>query len=278
MKKNTENKATRKLAEYSELNQTELYRSYGVKKKEGFFAYLNDHLATVLLVLLYFFQIAAWILGAFWLTVMLGTIGIVLAVSAALTFVWLRFLKVPRKRIKLFFRLKKTCRSLGYKITFYRGFFKGLLFHGDGIDLTVDTGKKLWIVRFFPCRKYNTEILFENEHTIIKKTNPIRLKRSLMGDSASFSPRFSGMAGVMGLSSILKRSRTTVIEYSFTDEKELPGRKCERALIINPVPHTLKKKEKDGATYETGSGEKMWGYTVYSGSGFITALKTESLE
>ena len=37
-KKSDENtSAPRKLAVYSELNQTELHRSYGVKKKEGFF-------------------------------------------------------------------------------------------------------------------------------------------------------------------------------------------------------------------------------------------------
>ena len=175
MKKTTDEKENKKvLAEYSELNQTELHRSYGVKKKEGFFAHFNDKIATLLLVTLYAFQIIIWILGAFWLTVLLGTIGVVIATCAIAAFIWWKFFRVFRKRAKFIFKLKKTCKSLGYKIRFHRGFFKGLRFNKTGIDLTVDTGKKLWTVRFLPCRNYNMDLIFEDEKTIVIKNNPVR--------------------------------------------------------------------------------------------------------
>lgn len=267
----------RVLAQYSELNQTELHRSYGVKKKEGFFANFNDTLATVLLVMLYAFQIAIWILGVFWLTVLLGTIGIFLSVCAISAFVWWKFFRVFRKRVKFILKLKKTCKNLGYKIKFHRGFFKGLRFNKTGIDFTVDTGKKLWTVRFLPCRIYNMDLIFEDEKTVIMKKNPVRLKGSLMGGSCG-SLQSARAMGRFGLTSYFRKSRVKTINYSFTELEEKMHGKTERALIINPVPHTMLKKEKDGATYETGTGEKMWGYTAFSGTGFINKLKQESVE
>jgi hypothetical protein len=70
--------------------------------------------------------------------------------------------------------------------------------------------------------------------------------------------------------------KVKTIEYSFKDEVLRYGCKSARALIVNPVPHTIRKVEKDGAIYETGTGERMWGYTVFSGSGFLETLDRES--
>ena len=279
MKKTRNEKDGKKtFAEYSELNQTEMYRSYGVKKKEGFFAHVNDKMATVMLVVLYALQLTILALGFFWLTVLLGSIGIFLAVSFAVAFVWWKFFRVFRKRVKFLFKLKKECKKLGYKIKFYRSFFKGLFFNKSGVDLTVDTGKKLWTVRFLPCKKYNMDLIFEDEKTIVMKINPVRLKGSLMGEVNSSTPATARATGLIGLTSVFRKSKEKRLEYSFTEMREQLYRKSERALIVNPVPHTMKKKEADGATYETGTGERMWGYTVFSGSGFINMLRNESGE
>jgi len=290
MKKTTDKNEKKKTsAEYSDIYQVPLHRSYGVKKKENVFAHINDYIATALLVVLYALQLAIWVLGIFWLTVMLGAVGTVLAVSALLIFIWWKFFRVFRKRVKFLFKLKKTCKSLGYKIKFYRGFFKGLRFNKSGVDFTVNTGKKIWTVRFLPCKKYNMDLLFEDEKTIVMKTNPIRLKSSLMhGASATRRAvstngpmamgKAASKAGALGALGVFKKSKVKRIEYSFTElEGNIYG-KSERALIINPVPHTMLKKENDGTIYETGTGEKMWGYTAFSGSGFINMLKNESRE
>lgn len=279
MKKTRNEKDGKKtFAEYSELNQTEMYRSYGVKKKEGFFAHVNDKMATVMLVVLYALQLTILALGFFWLTVLLGSIGIFLSISFAVAFVWWKFFRVFRKRVNFLFKLKKECKKLGYKIKFYRSFFKGLFFNKSGVDLTVDTGKKLWTVRFLPCKKYNMDLIFEDEKTIVMKINPIRLKGSIMGDINSSTPTAARATGLIGLTSVFRKSKEKRLEYSFAEMREQLYRKSERALIVNPVPHTMKKKEADGATYETGTGERMWGYTVFSGSGFINMLRNESGE
>ena len=275
MKKNTEKKSTRKLAEYSELNQTELYRSYGVKKKEGFFAHLNDHLATVLLLIMYFWCFVIIVVGIWGIIVMLGALGIGLAVCVGVALVYRIGFKITRKRRAFLRRLRRCCRKNKYKLSFKRGYFKAKKFNTDGIDFTVDTGKELWSVRFLTYRKYNIDMIFEDEKTLIIKTNPVRLKASIMPHESDM-PFMSGLMARMSLSGMmpqfLKRKKTITFDYSFTELEEHPDRECKRAVVINPLPHTIKKKEEDGATYETGSGEKMWGYTVYSGSGFINQL------
>lgn len=275
-KKSDENtSAPRKLAVYSELNQTELHRSYGVKKKEGFFAHLNDHLATLLLIIMYFWCFVIIIIGSVAVVIMLGTIGIVLATVTIAVLAYRIGFRVTRKRRSFLRRLRRCCRKNKYKLKFYRGYFKATKFNTDGIDFTVDTGRELWSVRFLTYRKYNIDMIFEDEKTLTIKTNPVRMKASIM-PSESEMPFMTGIAARMTLSGTMpkffQRKKVLNFDYSFTDIEEMEGRECKRALVINPLPHTIKKKEEDGAVYETGSGERMWGYTIYSGSGFITEL------
>ena len=265
----------RVIAEYSELNQTELHRSYGVKKKEGFFAHLNDALATVLLLVFYFWSFVIIAIGITAVVTMLGTIGIVLAAVAAAALVYRIGFRVTRKRRSFLRRLRRCCRKNKYKLKVHRGYFKAIKFNTEGIDFTVDTGRELWSVRFLTYRKYNIDMIFENAQTLIIKTNPVRMKASIMHHESDmpFMGAFVARMNLAGMiPSFLKRKKVLNFDYSFTELEELEGRECKRALIINPLPHTIKKKEEDGATYETGTGEKMWGYTIYSGSGFITEL------
>ena len=109
------------------------------------------------------------------------------------------------------------------------------------------------------------------------KRDPIMMKNSLPGGSG-YAPSLIRVSRPTSLTKLILggKTKTNVINYSFTDKKEQLYRTSERALIINPVPYTIKKKEDDGATYETGTGERMWGYTVFSGSGFINTLRSES--
>lgn len=278
MKKTQETEEKKRvIAEYSELNQTELHRSYGVKKKEGFLAHFNDRFASVLVIAFYALMIIICIIGAVSIMFMLGAIGIAVVVLSVVAFIWLKLLRVFRKRIKFLFKLKRQCKKLGYKIKFYRGFFKGLRFNKEGVDFIVDTGKKLWVVRFLPCKKYDTELIFNDKDTIIMKRDPMMMK----GSVSHARGRYGGRYNFVGFDALTKqilggKTKTKVINYSFTDKKEQLYRTSERALIINPVPYMIKKKEDDGATYETGTGERMWGYTVFSGSGFINTLRNES--
>ena len=90
--------AKRSRVQKSEINPVPLYRSYGVTKKEGFFAYLNDHLATVLLLIMYFWCFVIIVVGIWGIIVMLGALGIGLAVCVGVALVYRIGFKITRKR------------------------------------------------------------------------------------------------------------------------------------------------------------------------------------
>lgn len=269
-------KKKKTIAQYSDIYQVPLHRSYGKKKRENFFSYLNEFIAGALLVIMYAMLLIMLVIGCYVLITLLGTIGQFIALFVTLTLAYRIIFRIHRKRIKFLLKLRRECKKLGFKIEYKRSFFKSLKFNTEGIDLTVDTGKKLWSVRFLPCKKYNCDLIFEDENTIKIKSNPIRLKSSLMGNRRHTRPMRSIKMDTDAPIKQIGKAKT--IKYSFTEEITHIRRKSARALIINPVPHTIRKKEKDGAIYETGTGERMWGYTIFSGSGFIETLRRDSLE
>lgn len=272
-KKQDELKPKKKFAEFSEIYQVPLHRSYGTKKRETWLSHFNEYLATFLLILLYAWMFIMLALGAYMLIDALDHIGTMIVIIAVVWFISWKFLRVPRKRIKFLLRLRKKCKNLGYKLEYKRGIFKSMRLLNEGIDLTIDTGKKVWAVRFLPCYKYNSDLIFIDENTIKIKHNPLRLKASLFPVNARHAQRLTLKAENKRFS---LDGKIKTVSYSFTDEVLHYGVKSARALIVNPVPHTIRKLEKDGAIYETGTGERMWGYTLYSGSGFLETLDRES--
>ncbi len=249
----------RVIARESTIAPVELHRSYGKKKKEGFFAHFNNLLATVLaLVMILLFGII-FIMGIFMLTVMMGHIGILLFLIAVAVLIYILPLRVFRKRVKLTHRLKKACKKWGFTISRERGFFKGLKWNKQGYDFTVDTGKRLWHVRYYTSWKYLTHVIFVDNETIDVKYNITK----------------SRLKYVLGLND----PKTVRYEYSFEDPlPDIHGRKCVRALVMNPVPHDVFKTDMDGAVIPIGTGEPMKGYIMFSGSGFIETLRREAEE
>ena len=70
----------------------------------------------------------------------------------------------------------------------------------------------------------------------------------------------------------LADERNVRMEYLFNDPLPLSTLPVERALILNPVPNMIFKKDSDGVVCAAGSGEKMPDYTIYTGSGFIETV------
>lgn len=228
-------------------------RSYGVRKKFGFFAHFNSLFACVLATTLFIFLGIVFGMGIFAVVYMLGAIGIVITVVAILCIVWFGVLRVPRKRRKFLKNLKKACKKNGYILEFKRGFWAGLKNDTSGYDFTVKTKNTLWCARFFTCRRKASHLIFEDDHTITVRTNIVKNNIKL----------------IYGLIN----TKDKRIEYSFDDPPPTSYMTAKRALIINPVPHTIFKKDIDGVVGATGSGEEMYGYTIFSGSGFIETLK-----
>ena len=235
---------------------TPLYRSYGVKKRVSVFTHINSGLAVIMAIALMVMLTIMWIAGAMMLIILMGGIGTAIAIIATFSFVYFKLCRKMRKRAKLMRRLKRRCRKLGYTITSKRGFFKGLKFNKEGFDLTVDTGKKLWCVRFFTPPKYLC-------HLVILSKDKMQFRLNITRSYFKF---------ILGLN----EEKRVDFDYSFDDELPETDKKAERALLLNPVPHELFKKDEDGAVIPTGTGTHIHGYTVFTGSGFLQTLEREN--
>ncbi len=246
------------IAKESSIGQVPLHRSYGVKKREGFFVHLNNLLAAVLALCLIALLGFIWIMGIVMLVTLLGHIGIALAALSVLLFIYFKLCRKIRRRIKFIFKLKKTCKRLGLKLQFKRGLFRGLKLNGEGLDLIVDSPKKRWCVRFFTPKKHLSHVTFIDKNTVEIKINITK----------------SRLKFVLGLN----EPKTRRIKYSYDDAVSVGNKKVAKALVLNPVPHDVFKKDKDGAIIPIGTGEYLYGYTMLSGSGFIETLQREALE
>ena len=237
---------------------TPLYRSYGVKKRVTVFTGINEVISVFLAVMMIVVYSVMWIAGAIMLVLLMGGVGILLAFIATFLLVYLKFCRKIRKRAKLMRKLKKQCRKLKYRITVHRGFFKGLKLNKEGFDLTINTGKKLWCVRFFTPPKHLC-------HLVILSNDKMQFRFNITKSYLKF---------ILGLN----EEKRVDFDYSFDDKLPDIGKPAERALLLNPVPHELFKKDEDGAVIPTGTGTHIHGYTVFTGTGFLQTLERESRE
>ncbi len=239
-------------------DEVPFHRAYGVKKRVTFFTRLNELLASILAILLFSLCGIIIVIGVWALVTMLGYIGIMLSIIAVTVFIYVVVLRVPRKRLAFIRKLKRRCKSLGFKVNFVRGFWKGLRRNDEGFDFTVDTGKKCFCVRYFTSVKFLSHLTFIDSETICIKKNITR----------------SHMKMVLGFND----PKSNYIKYRFDDKMNVYNRKTQKVLLLNPVPHDCFKKDPDGAIIPIGTGEPICDYTVHSGSSFINTLVRESRE
>ena len=233
-------------------NPVPLHRSYGVRKREGFFAWFNNKIAAVFALILIAFLVTIWFLGIYALIGALGVIGTALgfvATACIIYFVGLRRVRIRRKFLR---RLKKTCKKCNFKLTFKRGFFSALKFHSDGLDFTVETGEKLYCVKMIPSKKLS-HVIFYDKDTVQIRTNITRSHFKL----------------VLGFN----EPKTKMVKFSFENIKTpYTSKQVENIALLNPVPLDMFRRDSDGAVIATGNGHKFYDYTLYAGSGFINTL------
>ena len=260
--------------ETSNMSPVSRARAYGVTKRESVFTRLNEHLADVLFVVLFALYISVAVIGAIGMVYMLQEIGIVICILAALVFVYLVPLKIVRKRFFFLLKLKKLCKRNKIRLKSHRGFWQGLKNNDTGMDLTVETGTNIWLVRFFAVRKYDSAmVLSDGDSLQITSPRPKGSVPSAVRSSATRVRIVKRDSSALGF----RRIKTTVFPISFEDGAEsVNGKKVNRALIINPVPHSMYRKLPDGTIVPTGNGEKMKNYTVFTASGFAEMLQRES--
>ena len=64
---------------------------------------------------------------------------------------------------------------------------------------------------------------------------------------------------------------------SFPEDIDGEDKSIVKTILINPVPMNIEKKGAPGMGMEpTGTGETLFGFTIYNATGFIETLKRVS--
>ena len=237
-----------------ETEDVPLYRSYGVTKKvnptarkiRDFFA--KALTATLLAIELMLISITAFML-AFYTDVLVGTLVFIILFSIF----FFNATKLLRRRAIFVSRLKKTCKQNRYRLQFQRGFFKAMTWAEDSaVDFTVKAGRYTYYVKFATSKRFLSSFTFVARD---------KMKYTRIARHNRFSIIFD----------CKDKTYTMPIEFpSGIDDKD---KYTVRAILINPAVMNIEKKGSDGVIIPTGSGEKLFGYTIFTGTGFIETIK-----
>ena len=162
------------------------------------------------------------------------------------------FTKVPRKRYKFYRRLKKLCKSEKYRLKICRKPWRSFTWRSAEPDFILSAGMREYYVHFLTVSKYNSTLTVMNANEIERISYPLDNKFTIIFE---FKPH--------------KKTYIT----DFKPLSEVNGKRCVRAIIVNPVCKEMYEKDTDGTLSATGSGLEKFGYTLYTATGFIESVK-----
>ena len=257
---NDDNKRKEDKRQGVETEDVPLYRSYGVTKRVNpVIRVIRDSFAKILAILVLGVELAIIFFVTFMVAryaggVLPATILFVILVSL----VMLNATKLLRRRLKFIRRLKKTCKQDGYHLEFKRGLLKGFSWaEDDAIDFKVKAGKWTYYVKLATSGRFLSSFAFlskeEMKYTRIARRN-----------------RFTTIFDI--------KDRSTTMPINFPRDIDESDKYSVKAILINPAVMNIEKKEHDGTISTTGSGERLFGYTIYTGTGFIETIKRNAEE
>ena len=238
--------------EVSDYDPVPLYRSYGVTRRE--YPIINKiktmlHRITAALILVP--MCVVLILGLV-ATILFGEVFAVVVYTPICIFIIFRLVRPQRKRRAFMRKLKKLAKKEGYKLSVKRGFWSSFAWSPTEESFILDTPKYSYHIHFFTARKYNSEIRFEEKNRFLFIKRPIKNVFSLMFDF-----------------------KTKIKEYSFSPDFSFPwkNRKKIVGILVNPVCEAMSYREQDGTVAPTGSGGEVFGFYVFTATGFIESVK-----
>ncbi len=232
-----------------------MYRTYGVTKKyRPRLAKFNEILSKFLVLYLIVFEIfiLAVVGVSFWF--FSGEL-IATVVSVILFTVMYRInTRIPRLRRKFTKRLKKLCREKKYSLEFKRGFWSSLSWADKGqIDFILKADGITYYVRYATATKKLSTMSFMSRTELVYTKHPRNNKFTLIFDF---------------------KDKAKTMHISFPEGIDENDKNAVKVILINPVPMNIEKKGAFGVGMEpTGTGERMFGYTIFNATGFIETLK-----
>lgn len=244
---------------HGETGEVPLYRSYGTTKKVNPWLIFANITLTKLLGLVFFvFQFFIMGLSVYFIFLYGGTLFPTIITVSAIWIILGLETRAFRRRAKFVKRLKRFCKRNGYELIFTQTLIDSLYWNNDDkLDLVLKANGIIYYVKFATAKSSLTTMTFLSK-------NEMRYTKHR---------RRSAFQTIMGF-----KDKTKIMNIIFPEHSDKSGNSERNIILVNPQPRDILVKTPDGVIVPTGSGERIHGYTIYSGPGFIDMLKRESEE
>lgn len=231
-----------------------LYRTYGVTKRyrPGMEKVKNLLSKSIVLYLILFQLLVIAVAGfAFWMYsgALIGTVITVIIFSIFFTI----NTRIPRARLKFRRKLKKLCKEKNFRLEFKRGFWSSLTWADKGeLDFILKAGRWVYYVRYATATKYLSTMSFLSKTELTYTKHPRDNKFTLIFDF---------------------KDKKKTMQISFPKGIDPNDKYSVKAILINPVPmNIVRSGGMSGGTEPTGTGEKIFDYTIFNGVGFLETI------
>ena len=232
-----------------------LYRSYGVTAKyRPRLAKFNNFLAKTMVLYLICFELLIIAIAGFSFWFYSGELIGTVVTLILFTIFYRTNTRSPRLRRKFTKKLKKLCRENGFSLEFKRGFWKSLSWADKGeVDFILRAGIDTYYVRYATATKQLSTMLFASKSELVYTKHPRNNKFTLIFEF---------------------KDKVKTMHISFPEGLDEKDKHTIKAILINPVPMNIERKGAFGVgTEPTGTGEKLFGYTIFNAVGFIETVK-----
>ncbi len=254
--------------EEQEIGSVARARAYGGVKKASMLKPFNDFMGHFLYVAMRLWAFVVLAIYVMFLIVLLENIGIAISFITVVLFIYIRVLRLPRKRLKMWRKIKRRCKKRGYRLTVMRGFIQSFKYADKGYDFKVDTGRDVYCVRIFTVSDHNSRVTFNDKNNVnviypCPSANRVVAVKNGVGKATVRTYEARGF-GIM---------RIKAYNINFPQNAEvLSFKEAHNVLLVNLSPREMIRKARDGGTCHTGTGENMGDYTVYTAHDFLENL------
>ena len=155
-------------------------------------------------------------------------------------------------RIRFYIKLKKLCSEKGYTLSKKRSIFASFLRMTSKADFIVDTVNERYSVRVITCFAHKRAYHFINE---------------------KFYVRFTRFGYVLPMSKAINKIRFFEKMKKMPPLKNSEDKNIKQVLLLNPSPMEVFQLEGNRMNKSlVRDGSEMYGWTVYSGLGFLKYL------
>ncbi len=229
------------------------WRNYDAGYMSYFSIVFTETMVSVFAVWFYALFVVAFIVGILGLATSSYIMGVLIfgGIFAALLTPHLRRLFKRRAFVR---KLNKVCNKNGFRLYRYRPALNSLYRPCGAADFAVECRDTVYECMFYPAPRKLSILRFDRPGEVCVVTGIVR-------------NRFKEVLG-------MNDPRVRVKPFGFEPVTRSTTKKVVKVVLLNPVPYELYYFDnKDGKTVQGGSGTEFYGYTAYSGSGFINTLK-----